>query len=259
MMQKFGSKPKTIGQRIIQGMLCFLPVLLLYPALSGCATAKPEKSAPANITPQKQFTSAHVTPYPEPGPQPTSLAPTGSLWAPSSGSLFSDLRAAKIGDIVTITISEESKASKSSQTQTSKEKDMNGNFTFAGVGVGKNVNNPKGALSFGPYDGKFTSAFTGAGATSQTDSMTAYMTATVTDVLPNGNLVIRGSRWTKVNDELQQIVMEGVVRPTDISRSNTVLSQNVAEAKIYLIGKGPVSQHQKPGWLGQLWDFVSPF
>ena len=89
--------------------------------------------------------------------------------------------------------------------------------------------------------------------------MTAYMTATVIDVLPSGNLLIRGSRWTKVNDELQQIVLEGVVRPVDISTNNTVLSQNVAEAKIYLLGKGPVTQYQKPGWLGQILGFHFTF
>jgi flagellar L-ring protein precursor FlgH len=111
----------------------------------------------------------------------------------------------------------------------------------------------------GPYNGSFSSAFNGNGTTSQADTMTAYITATVIDVLPNGNLVIRGSRWTKVNDEMQQIVLEGVVRPIDITNTNTVLSQNVAEAKIFLLGKGPVTQYQKPGWLGQVWDFISPF
>ena len=110
-----------------------------------------------------------------------------------------------------------------------------------------------------PITAHSTRVLQGDGATSQTDSMTAYMTATVVDILPSGNFLIRGSRWTKVNDELQQIVLEGVIRPADINSNNTVLSQNVAEAKIFLLGKGPVTQYQKPGWLGQLWDFVSPF
>ena len=135
---------------------------------------------------------------------------------------------------------------------------MSGQFTFAGVGLGTGAT-PKGAVSLGPYSGSAQKAFTGTGQTNQQDSMTAYMTATVVDVLSNGNMVIRGSRWTKVNDEMQQIVLEGIVRPADIGRDNTVLSQNVAEAKIFLVGKGPVSQHQKPGWLCQVLDFVSPF
>jgi flagellar L-ring protein precursor FlgH len=85
------------------------------------------------------------------------------------------------------------------------------------------------------------------------------VTATVVDVSPGGNLVIRGTRWTQVNNEMQQIVLEGVVRPTDVTRNNTVLSQNVGEAKIFFVGKGPLTQHQKPGWALQLFDLISPF
>jgi len=238
------------------GMMALM--VLVVPALSGCAAVKSEKSAATSpIMPEKQYSSAPILPYPEPGPQPPSLAPSGSLWQPSTGSLCADLKATKIGDVVTITISEQSTGSKAATTATSKDKEFSGQFTFGGLGI--NGNAQKGAVNLGPYNGKFLNSFSGTGQTTQADSMTAYMTATVVDVLSNGNLVIRGSRWTKVNDELQQIILEGIVRPADITRSNTVLSQNVAEAKIFLVGKGPVAQHQKPGWLGQILDFVSPF
>jgi flagellar L-ring protein precursor FlgH len=237
----------------------FISAALLAVILSGCASLQPKKDQSASFTPPQQMSSSKTIPLPDAGPQPASLAPTGSLWAPSSGSLFSDLKASKVGDIVTITVSETSAGSKASATTNAKSQNFSGNFTFGGVGVGSGVSSPKGAVSFGPYNGAFSKNFTGSGATSQTDTMTAYMTATVVDVLPSGNFLIRGSRWTKVNDELQQIVLEGVIRPADINTNNTVLSQNVAEAKIYLLGKGPVTQYQKPGWLGQLWDFVSPF
>ncbi len=236
----------------------FVSAALLVLILSGCAAMQPNKAPASPLTPPKPVLSP-VLPLPEAGPQPASLAPTGSLWAPSSGSLFADLKASKVGDIVTITVSETSAASKASATTNSKAQNFTGSFTFGGVGVGSNVSNPSGGLSFGPYNGAFNKTFAGSGATSQTDSMTAYMTATVVDVLPSGNFLIRGSRWTMVNDELQQIVLEGVIRPADINSNNTVLSQNVAEAKIFLLGKGPVTQYQKPGWLGQVWDFISPF
>ena len=232
--------------------------VLLVLILSGCAAMQPNKAPASPLTAPKPVFSPPV-PLPEAGPQPASLAPTGSLWAPSSGSLFADLKASKVGDIVTITVSETSAASKASATTNSKAQNFTGSFTFGGVGVGSNVNNPKGGVNIAPYNGSFSKSFAGNGATSQTDSMTTYMTATVVDILPSGNFLIRGSRWTKVNDELQQIVLEGVIRPADINSNNTVLSQNVAEAKIFLLGKGPVTQYQKPGWLGQLWDFVSPF
>jgi len=240
----------------------FASAVMLVLVLSGCAGGQSKDGVPPSFSPPKQISSSTPIPLPEAGPPPLSVAPTGSLWAANSGSVFADIKATKIGDIITITVSEVSSGSKASTTTTSKAKTASGNLTFGGVGVGSGgggVASPKGMFSFGPYNGAFNSAFTGAGTTTQSDSMAAYMTATVIDVLPSGNLLIRGSRWTQVNDELQQIVLEGVVRPVDINRNNSVLSQNVSEAKIFLLGKGPVAQQQKPGWLGQVWDLISPF
>jgi flagellar L-ring protein precursor FlgH len=184
--------------------------------------------------------------------------PSGSLWNDNSSSLYQDIKAKKVGDIVTITVSEESKGTKEATTNTGKDKSLQGQLSFSGV-TAPGMTSPVGAFSFGPYQGSFKNDFAGKGTTSRTDSISAYMTATVVDVMPNGNLVIRGSRWTKVNDEMQQTVLEGVVRPSDITRNNTVLSQNIADAKIFLVGKGPVSSHQKPGWLGQVIDAILPF
>jgi flagellar L-ring protein precursor FlgH len=199
-------------------------------------------------------------PLPPPSPETAPGVPTGSLWGGNNGSLFKDIKATKVGDTLTITVSEEAKAAKTASTATDRAKKLNGAFTFAGAGVGQvGTASPAGAVKFGPYEGSFGTSFDGTGSTSRTNSMSAYMTATVVEVLPNGNLVIRGSRWTKVNDEMQQIIVEGVVRPNDITRNNTVLSQNIADAKIFLVGKGPVTQHQKPGWLLQVLDLFSPF
>ena len=249
-------KPST-GQ--IGGNLPMIVILALALCLSACSSGKNQpKSELENL---KATAPLPLTPLPPPGPQPLSQAPTGSLFAPAqTSSLYQDLRARKVGDVVTITVSETAQASSAATTTATKDKTFSGNFTFSGAGVGASgVANPKGQAVFGPYSGQFSSGFKGDASTSKTDSMTAYMTATVIDVLPNGNLLIRGSRWTKVNNEMEQIVLEGVVRPVDITRNNSVLSQNIAEAKIFFVGKGPVSQHQKPGWLGQILDAVSPF
>ncbi|MGC9964846.1 MAG: flagellar basal body L-ring protein FlgH [Syntrophobacteraceae bacterium] len=248
---------KRLGAGTNSAAILLISAAMLVLVLPGCAGVKSNKDQAASMSPPKQLSGPKLLPMPEAGPQPATLASSGSLWSSSSGSLYADIRAAKIGDILTITISENSSASKAAATTAERSKNTSGSFTFAGAGLGASAN--KGAFSFGPYNGAFSNTFKGDGSTTQTDSMTAYMTATVIDVLPNGNLLIRGSRWTKVNDELQQIVLEGVVRPIDISRNNTVLSQNVAEAKIFLLGKGPVAQHQKPGWLNQILDFVTPF
>lgn len=231
-------------------------LLLACPAsYAGAQSASPPSAPPmARVNPMLQ------TPVPPPGPNMAQELPTGSLTNPGNRSLFQDIKAVKVGDMVTITVSEAATGSSQAETKTSRSKDLSGNFKYGGAGLGATgVANPKFPMSFGPYDGKFSSGFDGSGSTSRTDSMTAYMTATVVDVMPNGNLVIRGSRWTKVNDELQQIILEGVVRPMDITRNNTILSQSIAEAKIFLVGKGPVSKHQKPGWVLQLLDLISPF
>ena len=202
-----------------------------------------------------------VAPLPPPslanGPRPAQETPGGSLWTAGSGSLFKDIKAHKVGDILTITVSEESQASKAAKTDTARSKDISYAAKFGGITSGTST--LVQPFEAGALTGNFSNKTAGEGSTSKTDSMTAYMTATVVDVLPNGNLVIRGSRWTKVNNEMQQIILEGVVRPNDITRNNTILSQNIADAKIFFEGKGPLTKHQKPGWLLQLFDLVTPF
>lgn len=232
------------------------PMLLFLTTVIACSTPGPPPVANPLSTAQ-----SYATPVPPVEPTPpatTPPQPTGSVWAQGTGTLFQDIKAKNIGDIVTITVVEQSSGSKAASTNTSRNTNLQGGFNFDGVTAG-GASSPTGALTFGPYQAEFSNKFSGAGTTSRTDDMSAYMTATVVDRLPNGNLVIRGSRWTKVNNDLQQIVLEGVVRPTDITRENTVLSQNIAEAKIFLVGKGPIAKQQKPGWLGQIVDFISPF
>lgn len=230
---------------------------MLCLGLSGCVTtgtssqqAMPSAPPPPFALPQGQVPAVAAPAGRE--------APSGSLWSENSGSLYQDLKAKRVGDIVTIMVSEESKGTKQAATNTNKDKSLEGSLKFAGFST-NGMSSPVGGFAFGPYQGSFKNDFTGKGTTIRTDSISAYMTATVVDVMPNGNLVIRGSRWTKVNDEMQQTILEGVVRPSDITRNNTVLSQNIADAKIFLVGKGPVSNQQKPGWLGQVIDAILPF
>lgn len=230
--------------------VCLLLGALIW-ALAGCATSgKPASVAATTPAPQP----ATIEPAHRPAP-PASR--TGSLWSARNDSLFRDIKAHRIGDIVTIMVSEQSEASKEATTKTSRSKELSGTGSFLGLGTTtKTLLRP---LNETGYGFTFDNTFTGKGSTEKTNSMTAYMTATVTDILPNGNLVIRGSRWTRVNDEMQQIILEGVIRPMDITRDNTILSQNIAEAKIFFVGKGPVTNHQKPGLLGQLLDILLPF
>lgn len=262
--QGHSRKADNAGWRTSRGLAGMLTTACLMALLAACVTTQnPTVSGPA--LPGTASGGAPppppVAPLPPPslanGPRPVQDTPGGSLWTEASGSLFKDIKANKVGDILTITVSEESKASKEAQTDTSRAKDLSYAAKFSGMTTGSNKLVP--SVDAGTLTGNFSNKTAGQGSTSKTDSMTAYMTATVVDVLPNGNLIIRGSRWTKVNNEMQQIILEGVVRPNDITRSNTVLSQNIADAKIFFEGKGPLTQHQKPGWLMQLFDKVTPF
>lgn len=251
------------------GILSFslLLVLLLLP--TACVTTStptpmtglpydPAGAAPEKLTNVPPGTCPTPPPIalPAEGPRPDDTPTTGSIWTPASTSMYHDLKARRIGDVLTITVRESSDATKEATTKTGRYRDNSADASFSGLTAGNTT--VLGAAKTG-YSAKFDNNFKGSGVTTKTDKMTAYMSATVVDILPNGNLFIRGARWTKVNEELQQIVLEGVVRPTDISRNNEILSQKVGDAKIFFIGKGPVSTQQRPGWLGQLFDVINPF
>jgi flagellar L-ring protein FlgH len=189
-------------------------------------------------------------------PAPPPGVSNGSLWTDHSGNYFRDVKAHKVGDIVTITVSEKAEASKKGSTKTGRTKDMSADLSFAGLTSGDKL--ILDTVKSG-YQGKFDTNFSGTGAATRSDTMTTFMSATIVEVLPSGNFVIRGARWTKVNEELQQIILEGVIRPTDITRNNQVLSQHIADAKIMFSGKGPVSNQNQPGWLSRFFDAVNPF
>jgi len=185
----------------------------------------------------------------------------GSLFsATSAPDLFRDLRAYNIGDIVTIQIVESSQASKNAATDLSRDSNLSGSIS-ALLGY-EEVFPHQPNSNFSPssmLDAKYKSDFKGAGTTSRKESMTAQMSARVVSVLPNGDLVIRGSREIKVNYEKQYMLLQGVIRPSDISADNTVLSSYIADARIEYIGKGVVTDKQRPGWLSRILDKIWPF
>ena len=185
----------------------------------------------------------------------------------SSRDIYQDLRAYKVGDLVTINIVESSSASKSATTQTGKTSSINAGIDnlLGWEGRLKNV------TSFGKSDvrnaydnsnmlgGSLTNSFNGTGSTSRGDSMTAYITARVIDVTPSGNLYIMGTREIRVNSETQIIALSGLARPSDISPDNTMLSSNIANLKVEYLGTGAISDKQRPGWLTRAVDHVWPF
>ncbi len=185
----------------------------------------------------------------------------GSLWVEngSMGTMFINAKARRIGDIVTIKIVESAKAKNKASTETDR-----GSSLTAGLTNFFNADNryPSTQPFFNPFSnvsGSFTSGFEGEGTTERSGDLTAYITARVTQVLPNGNLVLAGSREVMVNDENQVIRLTGIVRKRDINSDNQVLSTYISDAQIYYSGAGVIQDRQKPGWfsnfLVKFWPF----
>lgn len=183
-----------------------------------------------------------------------------SLWT-SPGSreqgIAADLRAAQVGDILTILVSESAATSSSQNKTTSTESSMDASvsqFLFPSSVSGLGTH--KGALPAINFGGK--TGHTGGGQVSNTQSLTARAAVLVTDVLPNGNLVIAGARKLTFSGETQNVVLHGLVRPADIAAGNTVLSTNIAEARVEFISEGSLTDAQKRGWLSNLYERLRP-
>jgi flagellar L-ring protein FlgH len=179
----------------------------------------------------------------------------GSLWT-SNGYrtyLFRDMKARFVNDALTIRVSETTQAAASADNINSRAAS-----TTAGIdgfmGLEKKIKELPNMVS-----GKSTSSFTGKGSTSRATTLETTLTARVTDVLPNGYLVVEGKREIRVNNENQIVCFTGVVRPEDINANNIVLSSAVAQMSVRVQGKGAVSQPIKAGWLYKILMGILPF
>ncbi len=162
--------------------------------------------------------------------------------------LFSDHRAMKIDDILTIMIVESAKAGSESGTKTSKENSL-GLEAAGGSGALSMI--PGFAVSGGNkvgYDGK--------GGTSREGNLVATVSARVTKVLDNGNLVIEGSKVVEINEEKEIIKITGVVRPQDVLKNNVLYSSSIADAQITYAGKGVANTGRRPGFLARFLNWI---
>lgn len=224
--------------------LCCLAVLLL----SGCAV---------------QQTTVTTPTFDEQLKRPAVNYSNGSLWQASSVGLTEDGKARRVGDIVTIVITETASASKEAKTATGRASSMSAGIpAFMGLeGAGILLNNLGGkeANLSKLIDASASSKFDGSGSTSRKETLTATITAKVIEVLPNTNLRIEGRRNVKVNNEDQIVTVQGVIRQRDITSENTINSIYVADAQISYSGEGIISDRQKPGWLMNIVDKLWPF
>ena len=185
---------------------------------------------------------------------------SNSLWRNGARAFFSDQRAGKIGDILTVLITIDDNASVTNDT-TRERKTANsmGVAHFLGLesSLGKIL--PK---AFDPANAIQTNAdsqLTGTGQIQRQDKINLTIAAVVTKVLPNGNLVIQGRQQVKTNNDLRELTVAGVVRPEDISSSNTINHTQIAEARIAYGGRGDLTRTNSAPWGQALVETFSPF
>ncbi len=166
--------------------------------------------------------------------------------------LFADLKARRIGDVLTIVLNETTAASKSATTQTAKT------TSVANTGVTLFGRTPTtGGVPIGTVTMSGADGFNGAGSSTQSNSLAGSLTVTVVDVQANGNLVVQGDKTLKLNQGDEFVHISGVIRPADIATNNTVTSDKLADARISYSGKGVVDSSNRMGWLARF--FNSPF
>lgn len=187
----------------------------------------------------------------------------GSLWQEENGRayLYEDLRAMRMGDVLTIKIVEKHKGSKSADTAAQRESTIENSLAGTGMGYlgipGLRISD-EARRGFG-IDASSKNKFGGKGATSREGTLTGTISVIVTEVLPNGDLRIEGRRDVTVNSEKQLMTIAGIVRRVDVDTKNTVLSSAIADAKIEYSGLGVLDDVQRPGWLVRILDWIYPF
>ncbi|MGF1659864.1 MAG: flagellar basal body L-ring protein FlgH [Rubrimonas sp.] len=234
---------------------------------AGCAERLDHLGRPPSMTaPGGQIeTVAPITPtraalaMRAPAPPPEDYA-VGSLWRSGKSSLFGDRRANRIGDILTVVIDLDESAEMTNRTNRARSGSEDASITaLLGLPSIADTILP-GAGTLNPAVGLGSStASAGTGTTTRQEEIELRIAATVTDVLPNGHLVIFGSQEMRVNFELRDLQVAGVIRPEDISRRNEITYDKIADARVVYGGRGQITDLQQPRYGQQVLDMVLPF
>jgi flagellar L-ring protein precursor FlgH len=194
---------------------------------------------------------------PMPTPQPASYNPN-SLWRNGSRAFFKDQRARQIGDILTVMVNITDKAAIANETQRSrKNTEDSGISDFIGA---KTIKNPATAILPGRIlTTDSTMSNDGKGSVNRQEALQTNVAAVVTQVLPNGNLVVEGKQEIRVNFEIRELIVAGIVRPEDIQSDNTIDSSKIAQARIAYGGRGQITDVQQPRYGQQVMDVLLPF
>ena len=206
--------------------------------LAGCAstpyTPKPDDPAFAPVIPSLSEQQ---------------LEPNGAIFQENyANSLYSDIKAHRVGDIITVELSESTRAQKRATTQQAKDSSLNiGTPIVGGSAL---------AIAGYPLSASMSSGneFDGQANTNQSNSLQGSITVSVAQVLANGNLMVQGEKWIMLNTGEEYVRINGMIRPQDISADNRITSSRVANARIYYGGTGDFANTQSRGWLSKFFN-----
>ena len=237
-------------------------LIVLACVASGCSAVSrlsqigetPKLTAIDNPTTQPGYKPVSM---PMPKPETVSYNPN-SLWRNGSRSFFKDQRAHQVGDLLTVTVNITDQANFANETQRN-----------ATGSEGSAITDFLGAKTLGAQAAKVlpgnilqangTTQYDGKGTIQRQESLTTNIAAVVTQVLPNGNLVVEGKQEIRVNAEMRELIVAGIVRPEDIQSDNTIDSSKIAQARISYGGRGQITDIQQPRYGQQVMDVLLPF
>ncbi len=219
-------------------------------------------SAPAISPIENPTTKPGYQPVEMPMPEVQMASPNpNSLWRQGSRGFFKDQRASRIGDILTVQIVMEDKAllENKSEQKRGDDKDTTSVNALAGLESYAGKILPSAVNPANLIDINSKRELTGEGTIDRNEEIEVTMAAIVTQVLPNGNLVISGKQQVRVNFELRELVMSGIIRREDISSLNSITSDKIAELRVAYGGRGTISDVQQPRYGRQILDIINPF
>jgi flagellar L-ring protein precursor FlgH len=231
--------------------------LLAATALTGCGAAErlSRIGEPPSMTPvQNPTQNKNYRPVSMPMPTPLLLEPAAnSLWRPGARAFFKDQRAKQVGDVLTVVVNiQNERAQLAQQTSRSRASGENAEVTnFMGIGGIASANPAVAASGDSTFDGK--------GSVDRSESINIRLAAVVLQILPNGNLALSGRQEVRVNGDLRELQVAGVIRPEDIKSDNTISWDKIAEARISYGGRGTITDVQQPRYGQQIFDVIFPF
>jgi len=212
---------------------------LLVVLLAGCSLAQPKRGDPG------------FAPVLPPSPAPTTQRSGAIFQGGYEMALFEDIKAKRVGDVLTVVLVEKTDASKTANTDTSRDTALTlPNPTVLGGTVSVH------GRPILQNSVESQSAFTGKGNSVQKNQLDGTITVSVARVLPNGNLLVQGEKWIGINQGEEYIRLQGIVRPVDIQPDNTVESTKIGNAQIAYGGKGTLADSNRKGWLARFFTSI---